>query len=43
MYRLRFFHYGYELKALQLPNHGWSFSYNGENEEDTVQLLTLPQ
>lgn len=26
-----FFHYGYELKALQPPDRGWSFSYCGEN------------
>jgi hypothetical protein len=38
-----FFHYGYELKALPPESGGWSFSYYGENEEDRVQLLTLPR
>jgi hypothetical protein len=37
-----FIHYGYELRALDPPDHGWSFSYYGENEEDRVQLLTVP-
>ena len=38
-----FFHFGYKLEGLGPPAHGWSFSYYGENEEDIVQLLTLPQ
>ena len=38
-----FIHYGYYLEALEPPARGWSFSYYGENEEDVVQLLTLPQ
>lgn len=38
-----FFHFGYKLEALAPPAHGWSFSYYGENEEDVIQLLTLPQ
>ena len=38
-----FFHFGYKLNALEPPAQGWSFSYYGENEEDVVQLLTLPQ